>query len=701
MNGKYTASSFIQYKKEKLAAGDKLASCKINALAHAGKKLFAGTDDGLYAIKDGENVSSRVHAKELSGVVSSVRAVSEKELLIGCGSTLFMLNGAKLTKFRSFDDDIADIAFDGKLLWIMTESRLVCTDLSGSKDTVNRELEGGRGQALAAANGEVYCATESFVSSIHGKRREWRNIIPGFSSMPYTTVYSLAFDANGYLWMGTECGVVIYDTNSLWLTPDKIRTLPANPVYSVCARSDGSFLFGSDAGVIFRDKGCTKYFSADRWVPSNKINAVETNEDNSVIYAATDNGLSVISSCSTTLSQKALAIDDIIEKYHIRRGFTATRHIVNYDMDKGEIEISDNDGLWTASYVAAEAFRYGTTGDKEAITKARRGMNALLLLENISGISGFTARAVRYPGEEGYGDGDREWRKAEGQDCEWKGETSSDEITGHFFGMSLYYDLCATKEEKKKIAASLCRITDHIVGHNYRLVDYDNLPTTWAVWDPDMLNLDDKWYAERGVNSLELLMILKVSSHVSGEKKYSDLYSRFVEKHHYPLNAMQHKIRDAHEWHIDDNLGFLAMFTLLRLEENPALRAIYFNGLEDHWEYEKIERQPMFAFMHTALTGRDSDIGEAVQTLREMPLDMIHYAMNNSVRKDLVWDGERNPVYQEPQVKYPLPYDERNLHRPDGGCFDIDAGPREHAQEGTIYLLPYWLGRYYGILGED
>lgn len=701
MNSKYIAAPFIQYKKEKLAAGDVLSTSKINTLAHCDKKLYAGTDEGLFSVKDGENASSRVHAKELDGKITALTSAGAKCLLIGCENRFYKLSGSKLTKVREFDDSIAGIAYDGRLLWIMTDTKLVCTDIDNTKDTVNRWLEGGRGLSLAAANGEVYCSTELFVSSIHGKRREWRNIVPGFSAMPDTAVYGMAFDGNGYVWMGTQNGVAVYDTNNLWLTSDKIRTLPQNPVYCVCARTDGSFLFGSDVGVILRDKGNTKYFAADRWVPCNRINAVASNEDNTVIYAGTDSGLAIISTYTTTLSEKAQAFDDIIEKYHIRRGFTATRHISNYDIDNGTVDISDNDGLWTASYVAAESLRYGATKDAEALKKARRGMNALLLLENISGIPGFTARAVRYPDDDEYGDGDREWRKVEGEDCEWKGETSSDEITGHFFGMSLYFDLCADKKEKKEIAESLCRITDHIVSHGFRLVDYDNLPTTWAVWDPDMLNLDDKWYAERGVNSLEFLTILKVSHHVSGQQKYADLYNKFITKYHYPLNAMQHKIQDAHDIHIDDNLGFLAMFTLLRLEENPALKAVYFNGLEDHWTYEKIERQPMFAFMHTALTGRDTDIGEAVQTLREMPLDLIHYAMHNSARKGLVYDEQRNPVYQEPQVKYPLPYDERNLHRPDGGCFDIDGENHNHCAEGTIYLLPYWLGRFYGILGED
>src|SRR5713101_1962073 len=63
---------------------------------------------------------------------------------------------------------------------------------------------------------------------------------------------------------------------------------------------------------------------------------------------------------------------------------------------------SDNDGLWTAIYVAAESFRYKVTGEADARVCARQGMSALMRLEAITGIPGFPARSfikVGPPGE--------------------------------------------------------------------------------------------------------------------------------------------------------------------------------------------------------------------------------------------------------------------------------------------------------------
>lgn len=65
----------------------------------------------------------------------------------------------------------------------------------------------------------------------------------------------------------------------------------------------------------------------------------------------------------------------------------------------------------------------------------------------------------------------REW--------EWKGDTSSDEIVGHFFAYPIAYDLLPDEELKRQVAETAKRITDHIIAHGFHLVDIDGQPTTW------------------------------------------------------------------------------------------------------------------------------------------------------------------------------------------------------------------------------
>lgn len=697
-SGFYVSGSFSQRLRTVYTSADGLLSDRVLSVQTAADgTVYAGTDCGLCRMD--ENGFVPVFEDTLTGDVQRLRTFADGSLAVLSGCTVYAVRNGELTVVRSFDRPVVDFCEKRGLYWFLTEEELFVLDPITNEVWVQRSLEGGKGHCIAVSDTDIYVATDAFVSTIHGKRREWKNMVPAFCTMPNDTIRAMCFDEAGYLWVGSQEGAAVYDNTNLWLSADKLQ-LPKNAIRVIVKDGVGGMWFASDIGVIHLDKGNLKYYSADRWVPQNEINDLFVSVDGETVYAATDKGLSVISACEMTLADKAVLYEDTIETYHVRRGFVATRIINNYDMNDGYVQISDNDGLWTSCYVAAQCFRYAVTGDITALDHARRGMHAALLLTRVTGIPGFTARAVRYKDDYGFGNGDKEWHPSPDGSCEWKGETSSDEMTGHFFGGSIYYDLCADDAEKAQIREALCGIMEHIIRNDFRLVDADGLPTTWACWDPAMLNNDDKWLFERGINSLELLAFLKVCFHLTGDKKYNALYRTFVRKHHYPLNAARHKIRDAHICHIDDNLAFLAGFTLLRLENDPSIRALILCGMEDHWLYERVERQPLFCFIHALFTGRDADLAEGVQSLREMPLDMIHYAMENTKRKGLTFDTQQDAWHEEPQVLSPLPYDERNVHRPDNGGFALDAVNHGYAQEPTMFLLPYWLGRYYGLLHE-
>ena len=697
--GSYISGRFVQRIRRFYTVEHGLPAERTNSLLlHRDGRLYVGTDNGLCVLTD--DGFRPMFEDRLTDAVVRLVELTDGKIVVLHGNAFYTVSGESLTLLREFDAPAVDFCEKRGLYWFLTEKELLTFDPIREEIWVQRDLEGGKGHCLAVSVDNLFVATDSFVSVIHGKRREWKNILPAFSDMPAHTVCAMTFDKTGYLWTGSDAGAAIYDNTNLWLTSAQIEPLPRNAIRRIVCDRQGRIWFASEIGLICLADGKAKYFTADRWLPDNSVRDVAVSPDGDTIYAATDSGVAQISCCEMTLRDKADLFEDTNETYHQRHGYISTRTLQDFRMEDGYVEITDNDGLWTSCNVAMQCFRYAVTGEAEALRRARRGMQATLLLTRITGIPGFTARAVRYPGENGYGDGNKEWHPAPDGTCEWKGETSSDEMTGHFFGGSVYYDLCADETEKKEIRAALCGIMDHILENNYRLVDTDALPTTWACWDPELLNNDDKWFFERGVNSLELLAFLKVCAHISNDPKYDMEYKRLIAKHHFVLNAAHHKIRDAHICHIDDNLAFLASMTLLRLEADPAVRAWILLGMEDHWKYERPERQPLFCFIHALFTGRDADLAEGVQSLREMPLDLIFYRMEHSKRKDLVYDTEQAAWHEPPQLLHALPFDERNVSRPDGTGFKPDSEGASRAQEGTMYLLPYWLGRYYGLLTE-
>jgi hypothetical protein len=99
----------------------------------------------------------------------------------------------------------------------------------------------------------------------------------------------------------------------------------------------------------------------------------------------------------------------------------------------------------------------------------------------------------------------------------WKTDTSSDELDGHYFLYGLYYDLVAeTEAEKARVREVTARLTDHLIEHDYCLVDHDGKVTRWGVFGPQYLN-GPFWTAQRGLNSLSVLSYIKVA--VCGDEK--------------------------------------------------------------------------------------------------------------------------------------------------------------------------------------
>ncbi|HNY39854.1 MAG TPA: hypothetical protein PKJ41_05650, partial [Bryobacteraceae bacterium] len=228
---------------------------------------------------------------------------------------------------------------------------------------------------------------------------------------------------------------------------------PALPLAEVTAYASAGPVqwIGTPNGLIRIDKSAgprdrVQYFASRRWLPADHILALLADGDS--VWVRTREGVSHIRFTPSTLDQKASAFEQRIAARHDRHGFVADSHFrTPGDPASNQNFSNDNDGLWTQSYIAALSMCYAVTGNKEVLRKARRSIRAMLFLTKAAEIDGFTARAVRYPDEQGFGQGleeqaiGAEWHRSSDGTYEWLGETSSDEMTGHYMGFSLYYDL--------------------------------------------------------------------------------------------------------------------------------------------------------------------------------------------------------------------------------------------------------------------
>ena len=479
-------------------------------------------------------------------------------------------------------------------------------------------------------------------------------------------------------------------------------TLPVSDLTVVVDSPGGGWWIGTREGAIrLSSSDAIEYFHGLRWLPADRVTGIGV-EGERVVWIETPEGFSRIEYAPMTLEAKSRAFIERVQARHNRWGLTADSHLrVPGDVSTNEMRSNDNDGLWTAMYVAAESLRFAVTAEEDARRHAKTGMDALMRLEAITGIPGFPARSFIRTGQD-VQPSDGEWHDTPDGQWRWKGDTSSDEIVGHYFVYPLYHDLVASEAEKPALRAVVDRITTHILDHDYQLVDVDGKATRWGWWGPEAIWEDPD---ETGLRALHMLAHLRVAVHMGGtperRARYQAAYDDLITRHRYHLLTRNQKIMVPGSInHSDDELAFLSYYPLLRYETDPALIAVYKASLERSWRIERPERNPLWNFIYAVGSGAaDFDREASLRTLREIPMDLVQWTVRNSHRRDVPFD----PIldrHKRRQALVVLPYDELPMSKWNGNPYSVDGGQGGRSEDdGAYFLLPYWMGRYHRLIG--
>jgi len=505
--------------------------------------------------------------------------------------------------------------------------------------------------------------------------RECKAALPAVAlPIPQISVYAVS-DDGAIQWIGTPLGAIRHNVFT------RLHLITGRPADSQ-----------PDTRLKY------EYFAGKRWLPDDRVTGIGFEKSaNEVVWIETPKGFSRIEYKPMTLAEKSKAFIERVRARHVRHGLTADSLLrVPGDLSSNQMVSSDNDGLWTQMYIAAEAFRYKVTGEADARANARQGFEAMMRLEEITGISGFHARSFIKIGED-IQPNDGEWRDTPDGKWRWKGDTSSDEIVGHYFGYAVYYDLVADEAEKLKIRGVVTRMTDHILNNNYQLIDVDGKRTRWGWWAPEDIWADPD---ETGLRALHLLSHLRVAHHITGNPRFEQAYNELITKHRYHLLTRNQKINyPGHVNHSDDELAFLSYYPLLNYETDPKLREVYVQSLDRAWQVERPERNPLWNFIY-AVGGRvkEFDRSEAVRTLQEIPMDQISWTVTNSHRLDAPMDTLADR-FNRAQALIVLPYDELPMSKWNGNPYRLDGGNGGRSEgDGVYFLLPYWMGRYHKLI---
>ncbi len=474
--------------------------------------------------------------------------------------------------------------------------------------------------------------------------------------------------------------------------------LPVENTVSLTRGFDNDLWIGTRRGAVRMLANEWQYFGAGQWLPNNQVNDIAVTSDKVVI--ATDGGIGIITYEPYTLEKKSSYYERHLNEWgHKRLGFIQTLYKKDGEWIRS---VSDNDGAHTATYLAAMSYKYKVTGDETARKEAVNSFYAMLWLERITPIDGFFARSIySIKGDKGglsrFGSGGlpAKYYLSKDGNFNWKGDTSSDEVTAHFYSVSVFHDLVAQGEEKELAKEHLIRIATYILENDWMLIDMDGEPTRWGRWNPEYL-LRPYGYNDRGLNGLEALSFMQTAYALSGDEKFMEGYEELV-GFGYLTNTLRQKNTfppsTLAPW--DDNLAFESYQTILKYTEDPMYKSFLLRSLERTYEIKRMEHIPWFNYTYGAFTNNDFDNEQCVKHLRAWTLDCLAYPFSNSHRDDLF--VEPGYTSYEGGVKAISPR-ESIVMRGSRPATVLDGGNGVLVFEPTGFLRDYWMGRYYGFI---
>ncbi len=613
---------------------------------------------------------------------------------------LFIRHGLPKARIFAGSADFQFLVSDGKALEFLSENEVVWKGNMSGDIVLDIRFD--------KQTGDFYVLGENTVSRFSVGDQNLQTVYSGSGFTSFALI-----DNN--LIIGTNEGFFEVNKTSGQKAGELKDKLPWTEITAVEV-IDGKIWFGSTRGAfMLRDDGKFNYYYGERWLPGNEVLHISGGKDNSVLIL-TDEGLGRIIFKEMTLHDKAMYYEQQVRDRHIRLGFNASLvGMEKGNVDSGRLSDSDNDGLWTSMYLGGEIFRYAVTKSPEALQNCRESLDAMERLYSINPVPGFPSRSFE---RSGYipllGNPDR-WQHTDDPEWDWKATTSSDEAIGHIFAFGAMAELIDDQDLKSRAIALIDTLMSHVVKNDMYMVDFDGKPTTWGKWNPDYVNARPKMVGDRKLNSSNIIGMLQTAYHFTGKEKYKDKAFELMNEHGYlenlmrPISKIGQAPEDADDWskmlsenwnHSDDEMYYVGYWGLYRYAFNDTLKQMYKEAIIDHWQAERPEKEGAWNIM-TALVGTDDfDLEEAIWYLQEHPMDLIDWVIMNSHRKDIEFI---EPNFREQTISEVLPPDERPVQRHNGNMFRLDRpngnGTSEHSA-GDIWLLPYWMGRYLGVISE-
>lgn len=383
-------------------------------------------------------------------------------------------------------------------------------------------------------------------------------------------------------------------------------------------------------------------------------------------FAAVLLGLACAASAS---EQDALAIEANIQSRHMPFGTLLDPIYASSTSDQivGYTRCGDS-ALWTGAYLAAEAFHYNVTQSPAVLESVKTALGGLEALSAITGDNRLARCMVLASSPYANGIASEEAANTihSNPPWLWVDNTSRDEIVGAFFGLGAAYDLVDDAGVKQRVSNLATLLIGYISRHQWS--PNDDVTSTFVI-RPE-----------------ELQMLLQVARHVNPANGVS---GPFLVP---PVDTGVLIDVQSNSSYFKFNLDYMSFYQLVKLQDNSDNRGAY----QTVRAYTAWHENAFFNMIDRALNGADAARDAETRSLLDQVL--AHPSRDFYV--------DRSSVVQVcgSAACYPIPVPIRTpaTFLWEVSPFQLTGGGNGLIESsGVDYILPYWMARYYGVIGNE
>lgn len=677
--------------------------------------VWIATEAGIFLKKNGENTWSEIASQDSDKGPAYAISIDEHDVIwMGTWKGVFLYKNNLLLEIAGTQGPVSVIcpakegvyALGPKGVWLFNGNIFVRKDYPVARSVRSAVSDYNEGLWIASDVGLYH-------SNKQGTNHFYKTDI-----LLSAGLKGVALENKQTIWAAGLGGVSVIKNKKQQRVIGTKEGCPSIFVNCVKKSPDGSMWVGTKVGVArFYPDGKHSLRFSRRWLMDDHVNDMAFDKDGNA-WIATERGVSAIKRKWMTLGTKQDYFYDVMMKRHIREPWIAGQcHLINTgDTSQWLPEDDDNDGEYTGNYLAMESFRYAVTKSEDAREKAKKAFHFLKQLQDITNGDGYFARTIVpiewanrvHDGNRSFTEKEKaaelvneprfkpveiRWHKSADGKWLWKGDASSDEWCGHMMGYYFYYQLAASEDEKMLVRQHVASLADHLIAHQFSMMDYDGTHTRWSVWSPELLNHDPEWSPDRSQNSMELLAFLKLAYYVTNDKKYQQHYLRLINEEHY-LKNMEAIVDQNPAWFIyfDVTLQAYLYPILLQCEKDPVLLAFYQHHMDNWMEHRKKDKNPLINFLYCYARNKKVELDASIDFLIDTPLDLVDWNIDHTKREDVKL--AHAPVLDDLQVDELPPASIRGTVRWDKNPWGAVSGSPDTEREPVFWLYPYWMGRY-------